>query len=129
MGGSYAHCRTGTASAQGAPSQRRGAASRDAQPAERRERVGRNPGRQSGGSGGAGAAMSLIVLGINHTTADIAVREKLAIGERQLPVALEKLGHIGAVAEAAVLSTCNRTEVYAVITAVADDPEDLLADF
>jgi len=73
--------------------------------------------------------MSLIVLGINHTTADIAVREKLAIGERQIPVALDRLVRIDAVAEAAVLSTCNRTEVYAVVTSLSDDPEDLLADF
>lgn len=73
--------------------------------------------------------MSLVVLGINHMTAEVAVREKLAIGERQLPHALDRLASLPGVEEAAVLSTCNRTEVYAVTTSSVDDPEDLLADF
>lgn len=73
--------------------------------------------------------MHLVVLGINHNTADIAVREKLAIGEYQLPRALEQLANVDGVAEAALLSTCNRTEVYAVVEPTVADPEDLLADF
>ncbi len=73
--------------------------------------------------------MSVVVLGINHTTADIAVRERLAIGERQLPMALDRVARIDQIAEAALLSTCNRTEVYAVLTADANNPEDLLTDF
>jgi len=73
--------------------------------------------------------LSLVVLGINHTTADVAVREKLAVGEHQLPEALSRLTDINKVAEGAVLSTCNRTEVYAVVDPGVADPEDILADY
>ena len=57
------------------------------------------------------------------------MREKLAFGERQLPDALARLAAVDKVTEGAVLSTCNRTEVYAVIDSGVDDPEDLLADY
>ena len=58
----------------------------------------------------------------------MAVREKLAVGERQLPDALARLPQLKKVSEGAVLSTCNRTEVYAVVDPVVD-PDDLLADY
>ncbi len=58
--------------------------------------------------------MSLLVLGINHNSAPIEVREKLAIGDRDLPRALSALRQLPDVREGALLSTCNRTEAYAV---------------
>lgn len=66
----------------------------------------------------------LIVLGINHQTAPISVRERVAFAESALQDALRALKAIPSVQEAALLSTCNRTELYA----VTDQP-DALADW
>ena len=57
------------------------------------------------------------------------MREKLAIGDRELPRALAALRDVPTVAECALLSTCNRTEAYAAFTPGTDDPEDALAEF
>ena len=57
--------------------------------------------------------MSLHALGLNHQTAPLALREKLAFDAAQLDRALVALRALPGVAEAALLSTCNRTEVYA----------------
>lgn len=58
-------------------------------------------------------AMPLIALGVNHQTAPVEVREKLAVGENQMIEALHQLQQLDGVAEAALISTCNRTEIYA----------------
>lgn len=73
--------------------------------------------------------MPLVVLGINHHSAPIAVREKLAIGDRELPRALEALVGLPGIAECVLLSTCNRTEAYVAVAPGTDDPEDALAEF
>jgi glutamyl-tRNA reductase len=57
--------------------------------------------------------MTLHALGLNHQTAPLALREKLAFDAAQLDRALAALRALPGVAEAALLSTCNRTEVYA----------------
>lgn len=56
--------------------------------------------------------MPIIIYGINHKTAPIAVRERVALAERDLPAALARLMKTGLVDEAVILSTCNRTEIY-----------------
>jgi glutamyl-tRNA reductase len=56
--------------------------------------------------------MQVFALGISHHTAPLAVREQLAFDLTGLPMALHDLTRQGAVHEAAILSTCNRTEVY-----------------
>ena len=56
--------------------------------------------------------MQLFALGINHHTAPLAVREKVAFLPEQLPQALNDLLRAKPVREAAILSTCNRTELY-----------------
>ncbi len=56
--------------------------------------------------------MSLFALGLNHTTAPVAVRERVAFAPDALGDALRNLTRAQAVKEAAILSTCNRTEVY-----------------
>ena len=73
--------------------------------------------------------MSLLVLGINHTSAPIEVREKLAFLERDLPRALSALSALPPVREGALLSTCNRTEAYAVAETNAGPLENVLAEF
>ena len=56
--------------------------------------------------------MTLFVFGINHTTAPIDVREKLTFAPEITASALQQLVSQTAISEAAILSTCNRTEVY-----------------
>jgi glutamyl-tRNA reductase len=56
--------------------------------------------------------MTLNVLGLNHKTAPVALREKVAFGEDRLAAALHMLRQLDGVAEAVILSTCNRTELY-----------------
>ncbi len=56
--------------------------------------------------------MAFNILGINHKTAPVALREKVAFAEDTLVAALRALRQEIGVAEAVILSTCNRTEVY-----------------
>jgi glutamyl-tRNA reductase len=56
--------------------------------------------------------MQLFAFGVNHHTAPLAVRERIAFDTERLPVALRDLVDQEPVREAAILSTCNRTEVY-----------------
>ncbi|MDR5859666.1 glutamyl-tRNA reductase [Halomonas eurihalina] len=58
--------------------------------------------------------MTLLALGINHRTATLDVRERVAFTPAQLEQALAELRCLPEVREAAVLSTCNRTELYCV---------------
>lgn len=69
--------------------------------------------------------MSLIALGINHRSAPVALRERVAFAGDALPRALGELRDLPQVREAALLSTCNRTELYAVTT----DDGECLADW
>jgi glutamyl-tRNA reductase len=58
--------------------------------------------------------MSIVALGINHKTAPVAVREKIAFNPDHLSVALKEMLEAVQCGEAAILSTCNRTELYVV---------------
>lgn len=57
--------------------------------------------------------MTLIAFGINHNTAPVEVREAVAFAPEQMQQALESVRQNAKVREAAILSTCNRTEIYA----------------
>lgn len=56
--------------------------------------------------------MTLLALGINHKTAPVDIRERVAFTPEKLPVALCELHAMNNVTEVAILSTCNRTELY-----------------
>jgi len=58
--------------------------------------------------------MSIVALGINHKTAPVAVREKIAFNPDHLSTALQQMLQEVQCGEAAILSTCNRTELYVV---------------
>jgi len=60
--------------------------------------------------------MTLLALGINHQTAPVSLRERVAFADHALPSALASLRTLPSVREVALLSTCNRTELYAVTT-------------
>ncbi|BCD84736.1 glutamyl-tRNA reductase [Pseudomonas solani] len=56
--------------------------------------------------------MAFLALGINHKTASVDVRERVAFTPEQLVEALRQLCNLTASREAAILSTCNRSELY-----------------
>ena len=58
------------------------------------------------------AIMTIFALGVNHKTASVALREQVAFSPEQLHQALPALREQTGVAEAVILSTCNRTELY-----------------
>jgi len=58
------------------------------------------------------SSLTLLTLGINHKTAPVEIREKVAFAAENLARALKELISQEAVNEAAILSTCNRTELY-----------------
>ena len=60
--------------------------------------------------------MGLIVVGINHRTAPVEVREKVAFSEDEILEVLACAREEPTLAEAILLSTCNRTEFYGLST-------------
>jgi glutamyl-tRNA reductase len=58
--------------------------------------------------------MSVVVVGINHRTAPVEVRERVVFEPSRVPDALRELATLESVEEAVIVSTCNRTELYCV---------------
>ena len=58
--------------------------------------------------------MSVLVVGVNHRTAPLDLLERIALDAQSVAKAVSGLVALDSVREAVVLSTCNRTEVYAV---------------
>lgn len=56
--------------------------------------------------------MELLVAGLSHHTAPVALRERIALPPERVPPALERLVRSSGFVEGLLLSTCNRTEVY-----------------
>ncbi len=59
--------------------------------------------------------MNIIAVGLNHRTAPVELRERLAVPEARLPDALARLKRWPGIDEGIILSTCNRVELYAVV--------------
>ena len=57
--------------------------------------------------------MNFQLIGVNHQSAPVEVRERLAIPESRLPEALKCFTHHPGVDEGLILSTCNRVELFA----------------
>ncbi|MDP3295233.1 MAG: glutamyl-tRNA reductase [Nevskia sp.] len=70
--------------------------------------------------------MALLTLGLSHHSAPVETRERLAFTQDEIPEALIRLRGLSGVSEAAILSTCNRTEIFAV---AAPDHELRLLDW
>ncbi|MBN1192351.1 MAG: glutamyl-tRNA reductase [Coriobacteriia bacterium] len=76
--------------------------------------------------------MHLVLVGLSHKTAPVAIREKLTFPAQVQEDALNQLGRTEGIREAAILSTCNRTEVYAVASSEEGGVEsviDFLAEY
>lgn len=74
-------------------------------------------------------SMELLTAGLNHTTADVALRERVSLTGAALDAALRELREQPGVREAAVLSTCNRTEIYCLTEGVKPDLTAWLARY
>lgn len=70
--------------------------------------------------------MPIIGAGLSHKTAPVEIREKLSISESKLPEALSHLLSKDSISEAVVLSTCNRTEIYAVVEEIEQGKADII---
>lgn len=64
--------------------------------------------------------MSIVVIGLSHHSSSVEVRERFAIAPTRVPELLNRLRSEGHADEAVLLSTCNRVELYAV---VSDEPQ------
>jgi glutamyl-tRNA reductase len=62
--------------------------------------------------------MHIVVVGINHKTAPVEIRERLSFQETELKDAMQALQLKKSILENVIISTCNRTEVYAVVDQV-----------
>ena len=62
------------------------------------------------------SGMELIALGLNHRTAPVEIREKFCLTPEKIKKGLERLYDYDNLHEAVVLSTCNRSEIYAVVS-------------
>jgi glutamyl-tRNA reductase len=56
--------------------------------------------------------MPLLVLGLNHRTAPVSLRERFAFADARIPAVLQSLKQNGLAEEAVIFSTCNRVELY-----------------
>jgi glutamyl-tRNA reductase len=71
-----------------------------------------------------------LLIGINHKTAPIEVRERVAISREELPGATRALAEVPGVTECMIVSTCNRVEILAAVDAPnANSPTDGLTSF
>lgn len=74
--------------------------------------------------------MTLLAFGINHKTAPVEIREKIAFSPEKVSEALRDLVSKSHINEAVILSTCNRTEVYCGLDMPANDAVlEWLSDF
>lgn len=72
--------------------------------------------------------MTILTLGINHKTASVSLREKVAFVEHKRQLAFEQITAQGLAESVVILSTCNRTELYfhqATIPPQEDHPENI----
>ncbi|CAB4875167.1 unannotated protein [freshwater metagenome] len=68
----------------------------------------------------------LLAIGISHKTAPVAMRERLALTEREAERFARELAAVDGIREAVALSTCNRTEIYLVVSDPVKAESELL---
>ena len=68
--------------------------------------------------------MHIVVVGVDHTTASIALRERLSCSSRRIPQVLSATNAV--TQESVLLSTCNRIELYAICTEIEEGKAHLL---
>ena len=73
--------------------------------------------------------MSIVALGLNHTTAPLELRERAVVDDAGMSSALRSLTNHPGVSEAAILSTCNRTDLYCGMGGGQDAPTRWFGEF
>src|SRR5579883_1608950 len=73
--------------------------------------------------------MNLQLIGVNHRSAPVEIRERFAIPEKKLPEALQSLVQYPGVQEGMIISTCNRVEVLAGLKNGSADLRGFLRDY
>ena len=73
--------------------------------------------------------MSIVAFGLNHTTAPLELRERAVVDDSGMASALRALSRYPGVSEAAILSTCNRTDLYCGMNAGQDAPTRWFDEF
>ena len=68
--------------------------------------------------------MQIVLVGVDHLSAPIALRERLVCSQRQLPQVLQAIRNVAQ--ECVLLSTCNRMEIYAVFSGIEEGRNQLL---
>ena len=69
--------------------------------------------------------MKVLIIGLNHKTADVEIRERLAFNGQKLEEGVFGLKNIPEVREVAILSTCNRVEIYTCVSNTAAAAENI----
>lgn len=76
--------------------------------------------------------MSILLIGLNHKTANVDIRERLAFSGCKYAEGIDRLRSLPLVREVALLSTCNRVEIYAYVhdaVRAGNEIKEFLADF
>ena len=68
--------------------------------------------------------MQIVLVGVDHVSAPIALRERLSCTQRQIPQVLHEIRNVAQ--ECVLLSTCNRVEMYAVFSEIEEGHIQLL---
>ncbi|MDJ0618551.1 MAG: glutamyl-tRNA reductase [Calothrix sp. MO_192.B10] len=70
--------------------------------------------------------MNIAVVGLNHKTAPVEIREKLSIPEAQIEQAIAHLCNYPHICEVAILSTCNRMEIYVALVSAPEAIQEVI---
>src|SRR4030095_15322933 len=73
--------------------------------------------------------MDIVVIGLNHRSCPVTIRERFAISDARVPSVLELLKDSRFADEAVILSTCNRVEIYAATLLPPREAFSSLRDF
>lgn len=73
--------------------------------------------------------MEIVVIGLNHRTASVELRERMAFSNEQAREASAQIRSRGALGEIVILSTCNRIELYGVPNGCPESSADLMETF
>ncbi len=73
--------------------------------------------------------MSVVVIGLNHHSSQVELRERFAFPEALIPEALQQMRDAGLANEAVILSTCNRVELYVVTPQAEKESFKALKEF
>src|ERR1700685_3270367 len=76
-----------------------------------------------------GSRIRVAVIGCNHRTAPVELRERVAFSAQQALDAADELRRRGILEEAVVVSTCNRSELYGVAAEATREVTDSMEDF